>query len=430
MSNQYTIGNSIAETNPELIKEWDFDNNPGKTPETTARGSTKPVNWICKKGHRFSATPLHRTKGSGCPYCSGRKAIKGENDLATLIPHLLEEWDYEKNNGIDPTEIKPNSSKKVWWICSTCGQGWVSKISHRYRGSKCPFCDKKKVTIGKNDLASTFPKLALEWNYEENGNLKPSDVTVGSGKKIAWKCNKGHKWKTAVHNRTSRNQGCPYCSNSRHTSFPEQAILFYVKKVFPDVKDRFLIDKNEYDIYIPSKKVAIEYDGVYYHKNRVSKDELKSQHCIDKGIQIYRVREEGLPKLNTPICIVRKDINNLSSINDCVKELLRLLCHKYDLVIDVEEDEQLILSQYYSANRKRSIAEQRPDLLEEWNYNKNGSLTPYDISVGSSKKVWWKCKECGFEWQAVPSHRKNGKGCPKCRPRKIWETRRKNMLNQ
>lgn len=34
-----------------------------------------------------------------------------------------------------------------------------------------------------------------------------------------------------------------------------------------------------------------------------------------------------------------------------------------------------------------SLAEARPDLAKEWNYEKNGNLRPEDVSCGSSKKV-------------------------------------------
>ena len=37
-----------------------------------------------------------------------------------------------------------------------------------------------------------------------------------------------------------------------------------------------------------------------------------------------------------------------------------------------------------------SLAEARPDLAKEWNYEKNGDLKPKDVSCGSNKKVWWK----------------------------------------
>lgn len=36
-----------------------------------------------------------------------------------------------------------------------------------------------------------------------------------------------------------------------------------------------------------------------------------------------------------------------------------------------------------------SLAEARPDLAKEWNYEKNGDLRPEDVSCGSNKKIWW-----------------------------------------
>ena len=44
-----------------------------------------------------------------------------------------------------------------------------------------------------------------------------------------------------------------------------------------------------------------------------------------------------------------------------------------------------------------SLAEVHPELVSEWS-EKNLPLTPDDITFGSNKKVWWKCKDCGREW--------------------------------
>ena len=41
--------------------------------------------------------------------------IAGVNDLATTMPEVLKYWDYQKNT-IKPTEIKKNSTKRVWWL--------------------------------------------------------------------------------------------------------------------------------------------------------------------------------------------------------------------------------------------------------------------------------------------------------------------------
>jgi hypothetical protein len=60
------------------------------------------------------------------------------------------------------------------------------------------------------------------------------------------------------------------------------------------------------------------------------------------------------------------------------------------------------------------LATKNPKLAKEWHPTKNGCLTPYDVTCGTRKNVWWKCKECGYEWQANISNRNNGNNCPLC----------------
>ena len=55
-----------------------------------------------------------------------------------------------------------------------------------------------------------------------------------------------------------------------------------------------------------------------------------------------------------------------------------------------------------------------PDISAEWNYLRNGDMTPRDVTCKSGKYVWWKCKECHHEWYARIADRSNGKGCPSC----------------
>lgn len=77
---------SLAETNPKLAAQI----HPGsdiKATEVTAGSHKKPL-WVCKRGHIWKATVASRSQGCGCPYCSGRKAIVGETDLATVNPGL------------------------------------------------------------------------------------------------------------------------------------------------------------------------------------------------------------------------------------------------------------------------------------------------------------------------------------------------------
>ncbi|MBF0448822.1 MAG: MucR family transcriptional regulator [Magnetococcales bacterium] len=66
------------------------------------------------------------------------------------------------------------------------------------------------------------------------------------------------------------------------------------------------------------------------------------------------------------------------------------------------------------------MGHRNPELIEEWNYAKNGSLTPFDVTFGSDQKVWWICKS-GHEWQAIINNRVQKKGCPYCSGRLVTE---------
>ena len=69
-----------------------------------------------------------------------------------------------------------------------------------------------KLVTGINDLATTNPTLAKE--ISPNSKIKATEVTISSGKKLLWKCSKGHEWKSTAANR-SKGIGCPRCSGSK-----------------------------------------------------------------------------------------------------------------------------------------------------------------------------------------------------------------------
>ena len=128
--------------NPTLAKEWNFEKNGDSKPENFTANSGEKVWWKCSKGHEWEATIDSRNRGAGCPYCSGRYAIRGETDLKTLNPTLAKEWNYEKNGDLKPENFTANSRKRVWWKCNK-GHEWQAVIAKRNNGNNCPICKKK-----------------------------------------------------------------------------------------------------------------------------------------------------------------------------------------------------------------------------------------------------------------------------------------------
>ena len=210
--------NDLATLMPEIAAEWDYEKNDGLTPEMVTTISNKRVGWKCKYGHEWSAV-IHKRilkKGIGCPYCSGRRLIVGTNDLATLMPKVAAEWDYEKNDGLTPEMVAKSAHKKVWWKCKH-GHKWQADVRNRTgeNGAGCPYCSGRYAVIGENDLVTFKPEIVSEWNYERNNGLTPEMFAKYSNQKVWWRCKFGHEWRTQISNRTRKETGCPYCSGRR-----------------------------------------------------------------------------------------------------------------------------------------------------------------------------------------------------------------------
>mgnify|MGYP005759884915 CR=1 FL=1 len=195
---------------PEIAAEWHPERNGSLLPSQVARRSNKIVWWRCQKGHEWQATSNNRVHGKGCPYCSGRRAISGVNDLVTLFPEIAAEWNPDRNGDLLPSQVKPFSHKLVWWKCKE-GHEWKTIVYNRTRGRSCPYCMGSRVIPGVNDLATQYPELAVQWYQERNGDLHPEKAGCYSSKKVWWQCDQGHIWQAEIGNRVRTGSRCPFC---------------------------------------------------------------------------------------------------------------------------------------------------------------------------------------------------------------------------
>ena len=205
-------GHVLASNYPELAKQWNYDKNGALTPWDVTIGSGRKVWWTCSLGHEWEAVVGDRARNnSGCPYCANRKAWPGFNDLASQRPAVAAEWNTEKNGTLTPQMVTVRSERKVWWKCAL-GHEWEMSVRHRTRECLgCPICSHRKLLKGFNDLATTDPEKAAEWDYEKNGDLTPSDVFTQSHKKAWWICRKGHPSFYAKICKKKPGLGCRLC---------------------------------------------------------------------------------------------------------------------------------------------------------------------------------------------------------------------------
>lgn len=135
--------NRLSDRFPQLAAEWNTKRNGTLKPTEVSIDSAKRVWWQCEKGHEWTAQISVRTKTEGaCPICSGRKLVRGVNDLKTVNPKLASQWAAE-NAPMTASDVAVNSAKRVWWRCKD-GHLFRASVAARAEGkARCPYCSGK-----------------------------------------------------------------------------------------------------------------------------------------------------------------------------------------------------------------------------------------------------------------------------------------------
>ena len=227
----------------------------------------------------------------------GAQPVLGETDLASQYPELITQ--YSNRNVLGPHEICHWSYVRRWWVCKYEHE-WLASPRHRTAGTRnCPVCMNRVVLAGFNDVATTDPWVVDEWDPENEKT--PHEVARLSNYRARWICarNPEHRWLAVVRGRAGLGNGCPRCGH--HVSRGEAELFEFVRSLLPGVavtqSNRTVIRRKralELDIYVPVLRVAIEYNGTYFHSEKFKtaghRDE-KTRLCAEKGIRLLHVEE-------------------------------------------------------------------------------------------------------------------------------------------
>ena len=423
--------------NPDLMAEWDWEKNNelGLNPAILTFSSGKKVHWKCSKGHSWMATIDNRNHGNKCPICRGKVVLQGFNDLTTTNPELILEWDYSKNTDVQPTEVSKGTPRKVWWICLN-GHSWQSSVSNRAKGRGCPECYKLRPRSKQQylDLSKRLAKPVIQFNMNLDKVSDFPSVTACAKQlhmsegQIVDCCRR--KLKTAGGYIFRYSNDCDDVVNRTYlpfsysrTSFPEQAILYYLRKVFTDTVGSYKNFENnitEIDIFIPSLKIGIEYDGKAYHSNSkaIERDKRKYEHCRESGIILIRVSEHINDYTNADYFIesmyAESKFSGLDlTIGQLLERILSITTVTFEIPkINTNADSNLIKEQYLDDIRGRSLKALYPSIAQKWDYVNNFPFKPENVFAYSHEKYYFICDACNLSFEISLANITKGKGCP------------------
>jgi protein-arginine kinase activator protein McsA len=246
------------------------------------------VTIVCEKHGDFNQKPRQHLAGQGCPECGKNKCVPHKMLHKDFIQRVKDIY----GNKYDYPEEYKGSQTKIKIICREHGE-FYQMPSCLWRGIGCPKCGNKKkgAPWGFIEFLQRARQLhGDKYEYVEYSFVRMRDMvniicpTHGEFSQVAQAHIAG--------------QGCPKCGNT--FSKGELEITEWLTSLGFHVVQRIrsiLSSGKELDIYIPDFKLAIEYNGLYWHSSRSSDDKefiknrhiIKTNECCSLGIRLIQL---------------------------------------------------------------------------------------------------------------------------------------------
>lgn len=216
-------------------------------------------------GNEFAMKPMHFVYGEGCKNCARRKIKESkEHDFETFLkglPKKYKDWKFDNYT---------NATSEVWATCPKCGakKKYSSAKQFVVGQAGCRICGNTRRTDDKK-IAEQLDKLG--WEYLGRRKARPT-ASGYSWQQLEVRCKTCREEKVSSLTNLKKYK-CSICSGNYHgTSKEEDEVFEWVKQYCPDAvqSDKSVLRAlgkrgYEVDIYVPSKKVGIEYNGRFWH---------------------------------------------------------------------------------------------------------------------------------------------------------------------
>lgn len=326
---------------------------------------------------------------------------------------------------VGPASPSVGRKRQVLTICSA-GHQFETDRARPFappasREPKCPVCQNNVIHAGYNDLASSHPDVAAEFDETRNGGLTAQQVLASAKEPYFWRCPKGHSYPATPSNRTAAKSKCPVCLNrlivtginditTTHPQLLAEWHPSWLRRVPPTTHGA---GSQESIIWVCANA----------HEYAMSiADRVKSKGCHQCRTGRKRPGTEGLDESHPAIAAEwHPTLNGKVKPSDRSRgsaDEAYWLCpagHTYRQRI-----ERRTAGYKCSTCSRRNLvpgvndlASTQPTLVSEFHPYLNHPKVPSKLFAGT-QLLWWKCMAHGHTYQQSVPHRVLSKGCPEC----------------
>jgi predicted pyridoxine 5'-phosphate oxidase superfamily flavin-nucleotide-binding protein len=285
--------------------------------------------------------------------------------------------------------------------------------------------NKNKVKSEKT-LVKLYPDIAKEWHPSKNGDLTPTNVSAGSGKKYWFICKaKAHEYDAVLASRTKKGNECPYCSGHRacednclQIKFPKIAEEWHPTKNGKVLPKDILPGSNKKHWFVCKKKKH-EYQARIADRTRRG---VNCSFCSGQKACPENCLQSKFPEIAADWHPTKNGTLTPQNVLPGSQKKCWFICkdkgHEYDASLHSKTNKSKNSGSPYCSGHRvgedNCLQTKRPDVAAEWHPTKNGELTAKDVTPAAGKRIWFLCKK-GHEYQSLLGNRTcQGIGCPYC----------------
>lgn len=275
MSKQKTAIEVVEEFRKVWGNRWDYS-------KVEYSSANSPVRIVCLEHGEFLQLPNNHKRGHvGCGGCSG-KTLKGTEKFiseARLVNG--DRWDYSLTKYI-------NNHQAITIICRDHGEFTQHPRSHLRGHVGCPKCNRWSVSVQQFKEQSPF-KEAFDYSKVD---------FTGTRDKVTITCKIHGDFEQVADSHLRGFIGCRSCQTTG-SSQGEREVAHFLRSLDLEVKEnvRGLLSnsRQEIDMFLPTLRVGVEFNGLYYHSDKFKVPRYhydKYESAQASGIRLIQVWED------------------------------------------------------------------------------------------------------------------------------------------
>lgn len=232
------------------------------------QGWSQPVTILCRKHGPFDQVAKTHATGSNCPACVGLLPITWDDFMTRARAIHGDRYDY--------AQVRlTNVSTPVTMLCPEHGPFEQRPTDHLNQKQGCPACAGHRPV----DYAE-FVRRAQEI-HGDRYTYSEADYQVYKQKTVVT-CAEHGPFPVLPQSHTDHQSGCPRCASLRTSSRAEDALADWVTSLGVTVvrNERQVLDGPEIDIYVPERRLGIEYNGSYWHRDQIIKNRRHHEYKV------------------------------------------------------------------------------------------------------------------------------------------------------